>query len=159
MAGGGAGDEVTVMGMQLRTVVACVCGLLLAACAGTAPRDRMAERLEEYRAVAGEPVPHFRYFQLWSWEPLGHEAVAIYTRPGEAWLLDLTGPCLDLPYTPVIAVSSSLQRVYARFDNVYTGRRQIPCRIETIRPVDVKKLRAAAKERREVEQIERGGET
>lgn len=147
------------MGMQLRTIVACACGLLLAACASTAPRDRMAERLEEYRAVAGEPVPNFRYFQLWSWEPLGNEAVAIYTRPGEAWLLDLSGPCHDLPYTPVIGISSSLQRVYARFDNVYTGRREIPCRIETIRPVDVKKLRAAAKERREVEAVERAGES
>lgn len=148
------------MGKSMRMMVAAVCAAVLAtACAGISPRDRMAERLEEYRAAAGEPVPHFRYFRLRSWEPLGDRALAVYTHAHEAWLLELDAPCSELVFATAIGLSSSVGHVHARFDRVYAGRDRVPCRIQTIQSVDVKQLRAAAAKRRTIEQVEREADT
>lgn len=120
--------------------------VILAGCA-TSAGLRDADRLALYRSHAGTQVPSFRYSgRISSWTPLGDSAVAIWTRPGEAWLLDLHGPCQDLGYTPVIALTGNTGRVYARFDKVLvrsTGTIGMPCTIATIRPLDVKALREA----------------
>ncbi|MFC4728128.1 DUF6491 family protein [Coralloluteibacterium thermophilus] len=127
----------------------------VAGCASTSPRDRDDARLAEYRAVAGEPVRSFRYFNLMSWEPLGDAALAVRTRPGEAWLLELAGPCQDLVYVRNIGLTSSAGTVSARFDRVITGRSNIPCHIETIRPVDLRALREHERDERSIEMRER----
>ncbi|MBS7456164.1 DUF6491 family protein [Coralloluteibacterium stylophorae] len=116
-----------------------------AGCSSISPRDRDAARLAEYEAAAGAPVDSFRYFSLSSWEPLGDRALAVHTSPRQAWLLEVSGPCNELPYTPAIGLTSSVNTVSARFDSVLTGRREIPCRIERIRPVDVAQLREIAR--------------
>lgn len=119
---------------------------LLSACA-TNPAMRDAEQLALHRAAAGEPVQGFSYFgRMSSWTPLGPEAVAIYTGPSRAWLLEVDGPCNDLPFAQAIRLSSSIGRVSARFDDVTpvgTGLNPIPCRIREIRPIDVAALHAA----------------
>src|SRR5690625_4672998 len=91
--------------------------LLLAGCASTRMSD--SEKLSLYQAHAGEPVQSFRFFgRLNGWTPLGDSAVAIWTRPREAWLLELSGACPDLPYSHSISVTSNMNRVHARFDKV-----------------------------------------
>lgn len=118
------------------------------------------EKLALYQAHAGEPVKDFRYFSSISWTPLGDEALAVWTRPNEAWLLDLTGRCIDLDYAPAISLSNMFGRVSAKFDSVQVlgganSHFRIPCRIDTIRPLDVKALKAAEKEMREAKVVER----
>lgn len=117
---------------------------------------RDADKLALYRAHAAAPVPSFRYSgRISGWTPLGDSAVAIWTRPGEAWLLDLHGPCQDLEYTPEIALTGNTGRVYARFDKVLvrnTGTINIPCTIATIRALDVKAIRQAERVAREKSQ-------
>lgn len=136
--------------MITRLSMLCAAAMLLAGCAAISSRDRMAERLAEYEAAAGAPVESFQFHQFWSWEALGNSAVAVYTRTNEAWLLDLRGPCNELPFAGTIGLTSSINRVYARFDSVRVGGDPMPCRIETIRPVDVKKLKSLAAERRAI---------
>ncbi|HEX2595699.1 MAG TPA: DUF6491 family protein [Luteimonas sp.] len=125
---------------------------LLAACASTptAPSAQLAM----YRAHAGAPVPSFRYLgRMDSWESLGDRTIAVWTRPHEAWLLDLAGPCNGLDFTPVIGLTSQVGQVSAGFDKVLVkdpANFGIPCRIQTIRPLDVKALESEAKHRREV---------
>jgi hypothetical protein len=121
----------------------------LAACSSmpTAPSPRLAM----YRAHAGAPVPSFRYLGRFdSWEALGDNAIALWTRPREAWLLDLAGPCNGLEFEPVIGLTSQVGQVNAGFDKVLVrdpSSINIPCIIQTIRPLDVDAIRQLDKEK------------
>ncbi len=134
--------------------------LALAACSSV-PKQTDAQRLELYRTHAGEPVKDFRYFgTLNGWTPLGDQALAVWTRPNEAFLLELTSHCVDLNFAPAISITNMMGSVSARFDDVIVrggGRNvgRIPCRIDQIRPLDVKALREAQREMREAQVVER----
>lgn len=129
-----------------------VAGLLalLAGCSSVPYAQRASQRQAAYAAAAGAPVRSFRFFSLYSWEPLGRDQLAVYTRPNEAWLLDVGG-CTDLEFTNAIGLTSNLHEVSVRFDKVLTGRRDFPCTIERIRPVDVAKLKTVQHEQRRIE--------
>ena len=120
--------------------------LVLASCAST-PSMSDGQKLALYRAHAGAPVSSFHYFGRFdSWTDLGDSAVAIWTRPSEAWLLELAGPCNGLEFTQAIGLSSQTGMVSARFDSVLVrngGIAEIPCMIQTIRPLDAKALKQA----------------
>lgn len=120
--------------------------VLLAACA-TNRTERTAEQLQRYLDAAGEPVPSFRYFSFNSWTPLGKEHLAVWTRPREAWLIQVMPLCHDLEFAHNIALTSSINRVYARFDKIIVSN--YTCRIQAIRPIDVAKLRDLQKAARE----------
>lgn len=122
---------------------------VLAACASMSGMTD-AEKYALNDAHAGAPVDHFRYLgSINGWTPLGDAALVVWTRPSEAWLLDLSGTCQDLRSTPAIGLTSSMGRVNARFDKVLvrsTGSINMPCHIRQIRPLDVKAVRAAEKQ-------------
>ena len=136
-----------------KMLAAVMAAALLGGCA-TAGKLSSGERLDLYRAHAGEPVRDFQYFGSFNgWTELGDSALAVWTRPSQAWLLELGGPCMDLSYAPAISVTNMMGRVSARFDRVIvhggSPGHHIPCRIESIRPLDVKALRVSEKELRE----------
>lgn len=128
-----------------------VLAAMLSACATTGMSD--SEKLAMYRSHAGAPVNSFHYFgRINGWTSLGDSAIAVWTRPNQAWLLDLAGRCPDLEYTPVIGVTSQFDRVSAKFDKVIArnrGSMEIPCQISEIRPLDVKAIRGAEKTARD----------
>jgi len=147
-----------------------VAAMLAATLAGCATTVKLSsdERLQLYRSHAGAPVNSFKYFgSLNGWTELGDSALAVWTRPNEAWLLNLGGPCMDLSYAPAITVTNMMGQVSARFDRVIVHgsgpMAHVPCRIDSIQPLDVKALRASEKEMREAKIAERaadqGGET
>ncbi len=125
--------------------------LALGACASTASL-RDADKLALYSAHAGAPVSSFRFFGgINSWTSLGDSALVVWTRPSEAYLLDLSGPCIGLEFTPEIGLTDQGSRVHARFDKVLVRNRgaiNIPCRIDTIRPLDVRAIRAGERDAR-----------
>lgn len=139
--------------MVLKRVIGCLTlAAALVACSSVPRAEREAQRRADYEAAAGPSQRSFRYFgNLWSWEPLGKDLLVIYTRPSEAWLLTVSG-CTDLEYTNAIGLTSSFRQVSVGFDKVLTGRRDFPCFITAIRPVDVKRLKAAQTERRAIEE-------
>lgn len=117
---------------------------------------RMVAREQAYVTAAGAPVNGFHYFNLWSWEPLSDHTLAVYTRPSEAWLLDLDGKCRNLEFTNHIGLTSSASEVSAKFDRVITGPADVPCIIKQIRPVDLTKLDSPQQGKpREVEEAAR----
>lgn len=119
---------------------------LLAACSSVP----VAQRQAAYQAAAGAPVTNFRFFApLWSWEPLGSDQVVVYTKPKEAWLLDVPG-CTELPFANVIGLTSNLDQVSVHFDKVLTGRGFVPCTIQQIRPVDVARLKSVEQAQRQI---------
>ncbi|WP_313643203.1 DUF6491 family protein [Stenotrophomonas sp.] len=142
-----------------------VAAMLAATLAGCATTGKLSsdERLQLYRSHAGAPVNSFKYFgSLNGWTELGDSALAVWTRPNEAWLLNLGGPCMDLSYAPAITVTNMMGQVSARFDRVIVHgsgpMAHVPCRIESIQPLDVKALRASEKEIREAKIAERAAD-
>ena len=125
--------------------------LLVSACAGQ-PTMTPTERLELYRAHAGEPVSSFQFTgNLWGWRALGNNALTVWTRSNQAFLLELSGTCQDLPFAHRIGLTSSVGRVSAGFDRVIVSLpanrtpNRVGCRIRTIRPIntqDVKETQA-----------------
>lgn len=137
----------------------------LAACSSSGPRATDAERLAFYEAHAGEPVNSFRMFgRLHGWTSLGTEALTVWTRPNEAFLLNVT-PCQDLPFAHTITISNFANTVSARFDTVtpigagVSQNARFPCRITQIRPIDVKALNQTREKLREAHTEARAEET
>lgn len=144
---------------SLRNLAWMILPVALGACASLSSRPSDQQRLADYEAVAGPAQTSFRFYNdLWSWEPLGTGHVVVYARPNQAWLLDVPG-CVDLPFTNAIGLTSNIHQVSVGFDKVITGRRDFPCTITRIRPVDVKKLKQAEVERRTVEEKPRDAAT
>ncbi len=139
----------------LITIGACALG----ACSSVPYAQRQVERLAAYTAAAGVPVNNFRFFTLYSWEPLGDKVLAVYTRPNEAWLLNVDGGCQGLAFTPAIGLTSNLNQVSIRFDRVLTGRGSFPCTITQIRPLDIKRLKATEQAQRQIKAEPREVET
>lgn len=133
-----------------RLWIAAAMALALGACSTVPYARRLADRQAAYAAAAGEPVRSFRFFNLYSWEPLGDRQLAVYTRPGQAWLLDVS-PCLNLPYANAIGLTSAVNEVSVNFDRVLTGRDYAPCVISRIRPLDVARLKLAQQAQRRIE--------
>jgi hypothetical protein len=133
------------------TIGALVAGTIaLTACATSRMADN--ERLALYRAHAAAPVQSFRYFsRIDGWTPLGDAAVAIWTRPNQAYLLEVDRPCPDLDFAQAITLTNQFGTVYSRFDKVIPltaggGTEPVPCPIRQIRPLDVKALKSAEKD-------------
>ncbi|WNL46821.1 DUF6491 family protein [Dyella sp. BiH032] len=138
-----------------RLYLAAIASLAVAACSSVPYAERVSARQAAYAAAAKEPVRSFRFFELYSWEPLGRSQLAIYTRPSEAYLVTVMGPCPDLEFTNTIGLTSNLNEVQVRFDRVLTGRGDIPCTIGEIRPVDLAKLKSVEHEQRKIQAADR----
>ena len=138
-----------------RFFLAAIATLGVAACSSVPYAQRISARQAAYAAAAREPVRSFRFFELYSWEPLGDSQLAIYTRPSEAYLVSVMGPCPDLEFTNAIGLTSNLNEVQVRFDKVLTGRRDIPCTIGEIRPVDLARLKSVEHEQRKIQSAQR----
>jgi hypothetical protein len=141
-----------------RLVAILVLFALVTGCASTRLSD--AEQLAMYRAHAGEPVKDFHYLgSLNGWTSLDDRALAVWASPSRAYLLQLMGPCNGLDFASAISITSQMGTVSARFDQVIvrdnTSAIQVPCRIQEIRPLDVKGLRQAQRELRKVEPAQR----
>lgn len=138
---------------------AAAAALALSACASDparpGPGKRDADKRALYEAHAGAPVDKFRFFgEINGWTSLGDAAIAVWTKPSEAWLLDLSGPCQGIDYAFAIGLTSQFGQVSRGFDKVLVHDRSqvdIPCRIAKIRPLDVKAIEQAERSAREAQ--------
>lgn len=138
--------------MKFRMLVPALGAVALAACTSGPAPQRSDGRAALFEAAAGKPVGSFDYFSsFYSWEPLNDHALVVYVRPRKAYLLDVA-PCPQLPYAFRIGVTGRFDRVNTGLDSILTGRRDMPCRISRIRPLDLDRLKAAeAKSKREID--------
>jgi hypothetical protein len=130
----------------------------LSGCASTG--QTTSQRLELYRSHAGEPVSRFRLTRTFQWTALGDEAIAVWPRVNEGFLLEFRSRCPGLVSARNIDISNSGDWVTARFDSILlrgsmstTG--SLGCRIWTIRPLDARALRDARAELREAQAVPR----
>ena len=125
--------------------------ILISACASTGMSQN--DRVALYREHAGEPV---RNFQKWNrslqWRVLSNDAMVVWARPGEAFLLEFRNSCPGLISAREITISNSGQQVVAGFDSVRITSplaNRTACRITTIRPLDLQAINDAKREQRE----------
>jgi hypothetical protein len=140
----------TFMSTKSRMAWCAMLTIVLAGCSDIPFAQRESQRQAAYAAAAGAPVRSFRFFNLYSWEPLGNGRLAIYTKANEAWLIDLGGGCPNLDFANAIGLTSNLNQVMVGFDKVLTGRDTYPCTITGIRPVDVKRLKLEQEAQRKI---------
>ncbi len=138
------------------TFFACFVALAVSGCASTgAMKDD--QRLALYRSHAGEAVDSIQYSGSYSgWTPLSDGAFALWTRPSQAWLVELYSPCSEIDYADTIGFRDINGRLSARFDQVYVGSHSlipISCTIKEIRPLDIKAIRAAEKDARDQRKV------
>jgi hypothetical protein len=131
--------------------------LVVSGCA-TSAGLRDTERLMLYREHAGEPVDSIQYTGHYNgWTPLSDGTFALWTRPSQAWLVELHSPCSGIDYADTIGFRNNNGRLSARFDHVYVSSNSlipISCTIKEIRPLDVKAIRIAEKDARSKRQVE-----
>ena len=138
---------------------------LIAACAGSrpageatgatasgattaAPATAQQRALARYEAYASRPVKSFTWLGRFdSWEPLGKDRLLVYTRPNEAYLLKVSGPCDVNSTIGPIGISSTNFTVYQGLDSIVVnsgrgGGGRWECPIDEIRPLDVRGMKA-----------------
>ena len=128
-----------------RAALVLVAAGLLAAGTAAAQDVDPEQRLARYQRAAGEPVQGFRLFgALNHWEALGQSHVVVWVRPTEAYLLGLDAPCPDLAKARAIGLGDQRGRVEARSSSITAigDVAGLPCRVQTIQPVDAEALRA-----------------
>jgi Family of unknown function (DUF6491) len=135
--------------------------LLVSACAGQ-PSMTPSERLELYRAHAGDPVSGFQFTgRLWGWRSLGPTALAVWPRSNQGYLVELTGRCQDLQFAHSIGLTSNVGRVSAGFDRVIVNLpssrnpNRVGCTIRTIRPINAEVVKESKGDLGEGEVTER----
>ena len=140
--------------MHLRFVLAaCVALLAAAGCASTNTTGVGidAQRAALYRAHAGEPIDGF-LGRINSWTSLDDTALVVWTGANRGYLLEVMGPCQELPWAHTITLSNGQFDRVSRFDELRVigrGVAAIPCQIREIRPIDVKAVKEARKQARE----------
>lgn len=128
---------------SIKSLILLVPVAFLAGCA-TSPTQVSPSRLAAVHAAAGKPVGSFSVSPtlgstaIYAWQSLSNDELLVYTRPREAWLLDLT-PCPRLFRTPWFTLTSFMGQVDG-FSRVRVLRSEIPCQVQQIRPVDVSRL-------------------
>lgn len=122
-------------------IVALMFAVTACATTGSGPSEREATKLERYREFAGAPVRNFHFWRLDRWDVLGEYDIAVWTSTTDAYLVHVMKPCFGLDFANTIALTSTQQRVYSRFDSVLFEQQR--CRIAEIRPVDGKAYKAA----------------
>lgn len=105
------------------------------------PAERAAKRLGEVEAHSGAPIEEFHFWHMDRWESLGRSAIAVWTNPGEAYLITVRPPCAGLDFANGVGITSTGRRVNQNFDFVTFEHQR--CRIAEIRPIDVKGLKKA----------------
>jgi len=168
--------------MGLRGTVSLLSVLVLVtACATSTTRMTPAERLEFYRAHAGEPVRSFNSpARLWGWRAVGDSALTVWTNSNRGYLLELAHRCPDLALASSVGLTTRTGRVSAGFDSVVVPRpgtqssvgqvgtiqttgthrssvslNRTTCRIDTIRPLNTRVVKEPKSELQDAETLER----
>lgn len=113
---------------------------LHAATAGAAQPDPNGA----YARFAGAAVPSIQFDSLRGWEPLDAEHLVLFTEFTEAWLLELSGDCLDVDMVFRITLTHQDRQLLGGTDTLRVGQRA--CAINNIRPVDLPAYRMAKRE-------------
>ena len=130
-----------------RFILSALSALAMAGCA-SAPREPDTATLLRYEAFAGKPMSSIAYSSTTAassgFSVVDDEHVLLTTRPNEAYLIMVSGPCLSYERgSPSLMVTSNMGRIQSGFDRIGSlVQPGLTCIIQEIRPVDVRAMRA-----------------
>ena len=115
---------------------------LMAGCVSGRHGSSAAPTLAMYRQYAGPPIDGFTYLGHYNgFRTLGGQQLVIWTTINDAYLIKVLEPCVNLPFTNTLALTSSAKTVTRRVDWVIIDHDR--CRIDSIRHVDYKAMKQA----------------
>lgn len=118
-------------------------GLLPAVLARADTRATEEKNLARFEQFAGAPIESFDMWNMYQWQSLGPDRLAVWSAVNKVWLLKVSQPCIRLEDTRAIKITSQMaHKVTARFDYVDFAAQH--CQIQEIRPVDYLAMRKAA---------------
>ena len=116
--------------------------ILMAVFAQADTRATEQKNLAHFEQFAGAPVESFDMWQMYQWQSLGPDRLAVWSAVNKVWLLKVSQPCIRLEDTNAITITSQMtHKVTARFDYVDFAAQH--CQIQEIRPVDYTAMRHA----------------
>ena len=130
------------MTTSFKTLVVALAVLALGS--AQASPEKYKERLAQVMNNAGPPVGSVVYHGTYSWEALGDHSLLLWETPQRAYFVDVDSICDELPWANAIVVDFRNMTLDSKFDNILVGGRR--CRIQELRAVDVKGLRAAQRQ-------------
>jgi hypothetical protein len=107
---------------MMKTLLAVVPVLILAACAGSQEELTLAQKLEQKHYRLGEPVERIRDYRVSGWNSVDDEHLIIHAGPSESYLLTLRTPCHNLRSAEHIAFSTTVGSL-TRLDKVIVRSR------------------------------------
>ena len=119
--------------------------------------EHQEAELARFQRYAGPPVEQFTMYDMWKWQGLGPEWIAVWSTINDPYLIRVDKSCNRLDWTHGISLSQRMRwQVTQKFDYVVFGSQR--CKIEEIRPVDYRAmLKAGADSRRGVDHRASGG--
>ena len=147
--------------MAVRKTFTLLSALVLVTACATSPRTTPAERLEFYRANAGEPVRSFHSpARLWGWRALGDSALTVWTSKNHGFLLELAHQCPEMAVASSIGLTTRNEQVAAGLDSIVIQRPGGPgglstCRIDTIRPINTRVVKEARRDLHDADLVNR----
>lgn len=108
-------------------------------------QDTDASQIPAYEQISDF---HF-YGRLDSWRPVDRDTLIVWATPFKPYLVELSRGSPDLRYAEVIGVTSTVGKVYAKFDSVLVGGVDYP--IKAI----YKLTRSQARSMREIQLVHR----
>jgi hypothetical protein len=125
--------------MRILPSIATICLSVVSVCALADTPATEAANLSRVEKYAGSPVENFTMWNMYKWQGLGPEKLAVWTKINEAYLLTVEQPCIHLQEARGIRVTSQMShQVNRRLDFVNFGSQH--CQIIEIRPIDYKAM-------------------
>ena len=122
-----------------KTLLLAGCAVLASSAAFADTRETEAANLARFQKYAGAPVENFTMWDMYKYQLLGPDTVAVWTGVNDVYLLKVEQPCINLENARAIAVTSKMShQVNRRLDFVNFGSQQ--CQILEIRPIDYKAM-------------------
>jgi hypothetical protein len=127
----------------MKKLIAFVAGLALATSASAGSGSKGVD----YASYAsGDQLQEIKFFQLYNWHRSTDQQVVLWTKPSEAYLVDLVHKCDALRGGRVVIEVGGVAGVPGRLrtnDDLIVG--QMKCRVAGIRSIDLDAMKAARK--------------
>jgi len=115
---------------------------LMVGCVSGRHGSSAAPTEDMYLKYAGPPIDSFTYLGHYNgFRTLGGQKVVIWTTINDAYLIKVLEPCVNLPFTNKLALTSSAKTVTRSVDWVIADHDR--CRIESIRHIDYRAMKQA----------------